>query len=165
MAEAAAEEVEEKGSSKKLIIIVAAVVLLVGIAVGATLMMMGGGEEALADGEVVEEEAPPEPIYVPLNPAFVVNFHDKRQRTKFLKAELSVASTEDDAQELIEKHMPAIRNVLVLLLSRQIYDDLMTHEGKEKLRADALSEVQGVLEQQAGTPIVSDLFFSSLVMQ
>ncbi len=103
-----------------------------------------------------------------LDPAFVVNFQDKQQRTKFLKAEISVVAKSAKVQEAITAHMPAVRNGVVMLLSRQIYEDLMTSEGKEKLRSDALAEVQSVMEKQAGKKVgkgVKDLYFSTLVMQ
>ena len=44
----------------------------------------------------------------------------------------------------------------------------MTPDGKEKLRADALAEVQAVMTKVAGAKVgkgIGDLFFSSLVMQ
>ena len=54
------------------------------------------------------------------------------------------------------------------LLSKQVYEQLVTAEGKDKLRTDALAEVQGVLAKVAGKKVakgVTDLYFSSLVMQ
>lgn len=153
-------------SSKKLIIIVTVAVLVaVGAAVGITLMLTGG-QSTTAEGEAVaEEEAPPaESMYVELTPEFVINFRDRNDRQKFMKAEMSVSTTDEDVAEAVERHMPAIRNSLVLLLSRQVYEDLQPHEGKEKLRAEALAEVQAVLEAEIGKPGVTDLFFSSLVM-
>jgi len=71
-------------------------------------------------------------------------------------------------QEAITQNLPAVRNSLVMLLSRQVYEQLMTPEGKEKLRTDALEEVKAVLTKVAGAKKakgVKDLFFSSLVMQ
>lgn len=129
-----------------------------------------GDDEEVADEEGGDEEGgkPAAPLYVPLDPAFVVNFQDKNQRTKFLKAEISVVAKSAKVQEAITAHMPAVRNSVVMLLSRQIYEDLMTTEGKEKLRTDALAEVQAVMKKQAGKKVgkgVKDLYFSTLVMQ
>lgn len=130
-------------------------------------------EEEGEDGEEVAEEEGEggkhaAPLYVPLDPAFVVNFQDKKHRTKFLKAEISVVAKSPKIQEAITAHMPAVRNSVVMLLSRQIYEDLMTTEGKEKLRVDALAEVQTIMQKQAGKKVgkgVKDLYFSTLVMQ
>ncbi len=154
-------------STKKLIIIVTVAVLVaVGAAVGITLALTGD-KSAPSEGsaEATEEEAPPaESMYVELKPEFVINFRDRNDRQKFLKAEMSVSTGDEDVAEAVERHMPAIRNSLVLLLSRQIYEDLLPHEGKEKLRAEALAEVQAVLEAEIGKPGVTDLFFATLVM-
>ena len=168
MAEAVQEqEAQEQapaggGGKKKLTIIAAGLVLAIA-GVGIALSMMGGDDEA--EAEVAEQEAaPPQSIYIDLEPEFVINFRDKNDRAKFLKTELSVATTQEDVEEAVGRHMPAIRNSLVLLLSRQIYDDLVPHEGKERLRAEALSEVQAVLKAQIGKPGVDDLYFSNFVM-
>ena len=160
--EAQAEAPQASGGKKKLVIIVAGLVLVIAGA-GIALSMMGGDDELDADAAAAEA-APPQSIYIDLEPEFVINFRDKNDRAKFLKAELSVSTTEEDVEEAVGRHMPAIRNSLVLLLSRQIYDDLVPHEGKERLRAQALSEVQAVLKAQIGKPGVDDLYFSNFVM-
>jgi len=152
------------GGKKKIIIIGAlAALLLVGGGVGA-MLMMGGGDEAAAETAAAEEEKPVEAVYIDLKPEFVINFRDRNNRTKFLKAEMAVSTRDTDVEEAVTRHMPAIRNNLVLLLSRQIYEDLIPNEGKEALRQQALVEVQTVLEAEIGKPGVEDLYFSNFVM-
>ncbi|MEM7542495.1 MAG: flagellar basal body-associated FliL family protein [Pseudomonadota bacterium] len=155
------------GGMKMIILIVVAVVLASGTAVGVTLALTGGGdasEDATPAAEEEVEEAPKEYVYVDLEPEFVINFKDRQERTKFLKAEMSVVTVEEDGEEEIEKHMPAIRNTLVMLLGQQVYEDLLPPEGKEKLRTDALAMVQDVLEKRTGAPVVDDLYFANFVM-
>lgn len=150
------------GSKKKLIIL-GAVALLVVLGGGAGVLFALGGDEpaaATADAPVKPAEA----TYIDLKPEFVINFRDRNDRPKFLKAEMSVSTRDDDIERAVERHMPAIRNNLVLLLSRQIYEDLVPNEGKEALRQQALAEVQSVLETQIGKPGVDDLYFSNFVM-
>lgn len=164
---AEATEAPAPSDNKKLIIIVAAVALLaiVGGGAGTYFALAGSKTEPAAEGEAAAEQAQAaESVYVDLKPEFVINFRDRNNRPKFLKAELSVATTDSDVEEAVSRHMPAIRNALVLLLSRQIYDDLVPHEGKEALRQQALAEVRSVLEAQIGRPGVDDLYFSSFVM-
>lgn len=190
MSDAAKPEAKGGGNKKLIIIVVLAVLVSVGAAVGATIMLMGGKDKEVAakhdkggdeegageDEEEGEESAEEEggedgkvgPTYVALEPAFVVNFQDAKKHTKFLKAEISVVAGSPKAQEALTLHMPAVRNSLVLLLSRQVFEDLATNEGKEKLRAEALAAVQDVVKQQASkktAKAVKDLYFSSLVMQ
>ncbi len=193
MSDAAKPEAKAGGNKKLIIIVVIAVVVSIGAAVGATLMLTGGthkevaakhqkgdaeegDEEASADegeGEESAEEGGEEgkkagPTYVSLEPAFVVNFQDQNKHTKFLKAEISVVAGSAKAEQALTLHMPAVRNSLVMLLSRQIFEDLATNEGKEKLRTEALTAVQEVVKKQASKKVakaVKDLYFSSLVMQ
>lgn len=130
-----------------------------------------GDEEAAAEeegGEGKEGKEAAGPSYVALDPPFVVNFQDEKKHTKFLKAEISVVASNAKVHAAITRHMPAVRNSLVLLLSKQLFEELSTNEGKEKLRADALGAVQEVIKKQANKKTakgVKDLFFSSLVMQ
>lgn len=180
------------GNKKKLIIILAVVgVLVVGGAVATTMLLMGGkdeeaktakhdGEDAGHDGEGDEEDVADDeeggghgeggagPVYVALAPPFVVNCVDEKKRTRYIKAEISVLAKSAEVEAMVTQHMPAIRNGIVLLLGRQTYEQLLTNEGKEKLRAEALAEVQSVMKKSAGKKTakgVEDLFFSSLVMQ
>ncbi len=159
------EEGQAKDAGKKKIVIVALAALLTLGGGGAAMMMLGGDEAEVAADEPGAEAPTGEPIYVPLDPAFVVNFQDKNHRTKFLKAELNVMTFDEDVEEAITKHMPAIRNNLILLFSRQLYEDLLPHEGKEVLRAEALAQVQTVIEQQAGMSGVESVYFTSFVIQ
>jgi flagellar protein FliL len=185
MAEAKDNAAPKSSKKRRFIIIGVAVVLLVGGAVGGTVLLMGGkeakpataeagdaehgDEEEVADEEHSEEgDAAAAPIYVALAPPFVVNFQDAKKRTRYIKAEISVLAKSAKAEEAVNQHIPAVRNSLVLLLSRQVYEDLLSNEGKEQLRADALAEVQAVLDKRAGKKSgkgVEDLFFSSFVMQ
>ena len=195
MSDAAKPEAKAGGNKKLIIIVVIAVLVSIGAAVGATLMLTGGKHKEVAakhqkgDAEEGDEEASEEdegedeesaeeggehgkegagPTYVSLEPAFVVNFQDQNKHTKFLKAEISVVAGNVKAQEALTLHMPAVRNSLVMLLSRQIFEDLATNEGKEKLRTEALTAVQEVVKKQASKKVakaVKDLYFSSLVMQ
>ena len=163
------EDIEAPGNGKKKIVIIALVALVLLGGGGAAVMFMGGDAAEVVDGEVgADGAAAPvdaDRIYIQLDPAFVVNFQDKNNHTKFLKAELNVVTFDEDVGEAITKHMPAIRNNLILLFSRQLYEDLIPHEGKEVLRSEALAQVQTVIEKQTGQPGVEDLFFTSFVMQ
>jgi len=167
--ENASEGTEEAGKGKKKIVIIALIAIVLLGGGGAAVMLTGSGEtEVAGGGEGATETAVPndaDPIYIQLDPAFVVNFQDKKNKTKFLKAELNVVTYDETVGEAIAQHMPVIRNNLILLFSRQLYEDLIPHEGKEVLRAQALAQVQTVIEKQLGKGNVDDLFFTSFVMQ
>jgi flagellar FliL protein len=124
-------------------------------------------EEDVEEGEAEDEEegAHKQAFYSSLAPAFVVNFQGKDSKSRFLKVELDVVAREEESLEAIKTHMPKLRNNLVLLFSRQIYEDIISHEGKERLRAEALTEIQKVLKKETGKKAVEDVFFTSFVMQ
>lgn len=177
MAEVEQGPVAGRNRTKLIALIAVALLTVAGTAVGTTMLFMRGGTDASAtdeltgseeaDGSGAEGSVAPS-LYVALDPAFVVNFQDKQQRTKFLKAEISVVVNSPQVQEAVTAHMPAVRNSVVMLLGRQVYEELLTTEGKEKLRADALAEIQAVMDKQAGKTAgrgVKDLYFSALVMQ
>lgn len=169
-----------KGSNKLIIILAVTLVLVIGGGAGAFFMFSGDDAEmAVTDGEgetgegneEAEEEVVPgssDTQYYSLGPEFIVNFTDKAGKVRFLKAELSLAVDGDDMLEHVAKHTPAIRNTLILLLSRQVYEELIGHEGKEQLRATALEEVRKIMKKRVGKSAlkgVEDLYFTSFVMQ
>jgi flagellar FliL protein len=72
---------------------------------------------------------------------------------------------EQSAIDAVQKHMPVIRNNLMLLFSGQDYQVIRTREGKEALRARTLTEIQSILKQRTGKPGVEAVYFTSFVMQ
>lgn len=136
-----------------------------------------GAETADAHGADAEEPHG-EAVYVPFDPPFIVNFQSsdtEKPRARFLKLEVQgmMRGHGDEgggghgkgADNDVSRHMPMIRNALVMLFSRQKYDDLLTPEGKEKLRAEALATVQAVLEKETKKKTLEDIFFTTFVMQ
>lgn len=123
------------------------------------------GSEEEESEEDEEEDAPPSPaLYVPINPAFVVNFVDGG-KARFLQITMEVMTRDPEIPVHIETHLPAIRNNLVMLFSSQSYDNISTLEGKESLREEALAVVQEILEEEIGDPGIETVYFTSLVMQ
>jgi flagellar FliL protein len=120
----------------------------------------GGGE---GDGEG-EDGAKQPANYVALDPPFVVNFEGTGP-ARFLQITVEVMTRKAEAAEHIKKHMPVIRNNLVLLFGSQTYDKVNTLKGKEELRQAALAEVQKIIEEETGEPSVEALYFTSFVMQ
>ncbi|MEM7466970.1 MAG: flagellar basal body-associated FliL family protein [Pseudomonadota bacterium] len=160
----AAEEENAGGGKKKLILLVVGALVLVAGAVGTTVLVMGGGEEQEVAEEVVEEPLK-EPIYIALDPTFVVNYKDADARNRFLKAELNLMTYENEVEDTVSKHMPLIRGKLVSLFNKQTFEDLLHQEGKDAFREAALAEVQSVMESHLGKPGVEQVYFTTFVMQ
>ena len=151
-ADASVDEAKQK--KKKLFMFIGLGVLLVAISVGATFFVVskmmggnksGGDEEASESSEAVETVAKPA-IYFPLK-TFTVNY-DVNGLQRFLQAELTLMYRDEAVLKTLELHMPAVRNSLVMLLSRQVFDELQTAEGKEKLRTEALAEIQSIIAKE-----------------
>jgi flagellar FliL protein len=151
---------------KKIIIIVVVVLVLAGGGV-AGFMLMGDGETGTNDatGASVEVIKEPErdPIYLPLSPAFVVNF-DHKGSIRYLQLTLQIMSYHQEVVDKVDANMPAVRNNLIMLFSGQDYDVLNTSEGKENLRKEVLTSIEEVLRLE-GEMTVSDVYFTGFVMQ
>jgi len=116
------------------------------------------------DGEEGDEDKKQQAIYVPIESTFVVNFEGV-SKVKFLQVTVELMTREEAVVESITTHMPLLRNNLTFLFSSRSYEDVSTIEGKEQLRAAALSEVQKIMEEETGNPSVEALYFTSFVTQ
>lgn len=103
-------------------------------------------------------------LYLALDPAFVVNFHNP-QAASYLQVGVTLMAHDSSAIQAAKDADPVVRNALVLLFSSQSYDELSTTVGKQKLREDALHAVQKVVEGRLGRPGIDALYFTSFVMQ
>jgi flagellar FliL protein len=147
-------------------------VLLIGVTVGATLFLSGALHSAAAPAAVGADPAAAAPapqsdqpaLYLPLDPPFVVNFEND-STARFLQVSVELMARDPAVLEAVKQHMPAIRNNLVMLFSSQRYESVSTREGKEKVRADVLIEVQKILQERVGQPGVEAAYFTSFVMQ
>ncbi len=163
------DEKESSGGSMKLIVIILVVLLLVVIGVGVALFMMMGDKEAPATAEsgepaveeVIERKTP---IYVPLHPAFLVNFEDQSSASH-LQVDVQVMTYDEDVQTAIKTHMPKIRNDLLLLFGSQKYDELNTVKGKRALSKKAIEAVEKTLKDAGEAHKIEAFLFTSFVMQ
>ncbi len=176
------EENTEEGEAKsggmmKIILLVNGVLLLVGIGVG-VFMFMGDDDEGAvtdsADTEVLEDaedvsggkskKSRGTPIYVPLHPAFVVNFENQEQ-VAFLQVDIQIMTYDTSVESALKSHMPAIRNELLLLLGGKQYHEINTREGKRALSQEAIKVMQDVLKDVGESSAIEALYFTSFVMQ
>jgi flagellar FliL protein len=116
-----------------------------------------------AEDKAAAEGAPPTVSYVTLRPPLVGNYL-AAGRLKLYKADIALRVAAADAKR-VEHHEPLIRNQLVALFSEQTDVTLSGAEAREKLRAEALKQVQDVLSAEEGQPLVEDLLFNNLIIQ
>lgn len=133
---------------KTIALIVGVGLALIAITVVATVFSLKHFNKGEPKADAKSEFTPISPaIYFPLSPNFVVNFNvDGRQR--FLQAEMNLMFRDPTLQEQLILHMPAIRNGIVMILSKQDFAVLHTAEGKEQLRQEVLNAVRDILKTE-----------------
>ena len=195
MAKADDTDADSKGTAKSggksMLLMVLAGVLLLGLSIGGSVLvtksMLGGGhgDSAEEDAPVVKDahskavdkkgkkgdkKAKPESaetkpaVYLSLEPPFVVNAEGQGS-SHYLQVSMDVMARDPAVIEAMKKNMPVIRNSLIMLLSSQKQAEVSTRDGKEKLRGDALAEIQKILKEQTGEPGVEAVYFTVFVMQ
>jgi flagellar FliL protein len=109
------------------------------------------------------EDAAKGAVFYAIDPPLVVNFEDGAA-VRFLQITMDVMAKDQKAIDSLQKNMPLIRNNLLLLMSNRDYQSMMSREGKEKLRSEALAEIKAVQKKQGGDDI-DDVLFTSFVVQ
>ena len=104
--------------------------------------------------------------YITLSPPFVGNYGlDGSPKLKVYKADISLRVTGNEAAKAVKANDPLIRNQLVGLFTQQTSESLGSVEAKEKLRQQALKQIQQVMTDETGKPMVDDLLFNNLIVQ
>ncbi|TQV86705.1 flagellar basal body-associated FliL family protein [Aliikangiella coralliicola] len=152
------------GGSKKFIIIGVVAVLLIGAGVGAFLMLGGDDSKSDASAEEVEVEDKEPAQYVGVPEAITSNIPGKR-KSRTVQIKMSFMVRGDDARMTVKKHMPQLKNDVLMLVSQQSADELKTPEGRLALQQKSLETVQATLTDLVGEPTVEKVLFISFVMQ
>jgi len=178
MADAKTKE-PQSGSGKGMKIVIGAMALLLMVAIGAVSYLLGHRSapaaatteesadgkhaEKTADAEPSSESKGHEPIYLALDPPFVVNFQSDTA-TRFLQVGVQLMAHDQKALDAAKASEPAVRNALVMLFSSQDAKTLTSRDGKEKLRTDALDEIRKIVGERTRAPLDA-VYFTSFVMQ
>jgi len=109
-------------------------------------------------------KAPASSAYVSLGEPMVLNLSGKRKLT-FLQLSADVLLSDSDAEETIKTHVPAIRHSLIMLLSEQDAGDIKAPGKREEIRQQATAQVQQLIAELSGDQHVSEVLFSSILVQ
>ena len=88
---------------------------------------------------------PPPALYLKMDPQLVVNF-DASSEVKFLALDIEFMARDQAVLDDVQRNMPKIRNNLLMLIGNRDYKTLMSREGKDALRLEALDETKRVLQ-------------------
>jgi len=171
----------KKSSKMKLVLIILVLLLVLVAGGGATWYFLGmpnpladqaaetasaeeteGGEAVAKPKKKKEEQGPP--VFVELDPDFVVSFKDQRL-ARFMQLRVKLMSRDPDLMEIVEQYKPVLRNNLLLLYSSQKFEEVVTREGKERLLEESLDEVNRTLDKEAGVSGVEAVYFTSFIAQ
>jgi flagellar protein FliL len=187
-AEGAAEAAAPK--SKKKLIVILAVVLALAAGGGAAAFFLlkkpeaqqakakhgekAEGHEDAAEGEAAEEEAPEEEAGGHADPKTALTYVQFETFTvnllpdpddKFLQLDLTVEVKGAELAEKMKAQMPALRNRVLLLLTSKKASDISTPEGKAQLSGELLVELKKPLAAHGKPLKVTQVLFTSFVIQ
>ncbi len=116
------------------------------------------GNVSASDGDVAQ--------YVKISQGMVLNYGEPSlNRLKYIKIALNARVANAEAAEIIEYHMPAIKDRLVTIFTSQDEVTIRSPDGKEQIRQSALAELQKLIEKEQGEPVIDDLLFGRFVVQ
>ncbi len=151
----------ERKSSKSPLIMVSVALLL---ALGAGGYVWQSRQSAPAEAGKSASKVPKVELYLPLDPAFVVNFRDA-ESLRYLQVAVTLMSHDPAAIEVARAADPVIRDSLVGLFSNQDFAIIGDAAGRQKLQEEALVAVRKIVQARLGRPGIDALYFTSFVMQ
>ena len=161
--EQALEEAPAGGGKKNIIIFAVVLIVAVGASVGGTLFFLGSDEPAPEPVAVVSNK-PETAIYHNMRPPYVINYLTGA-KPRYLQAEFSIMSRDEQVIEAVVTHMPLIRSRIVSFLTEQNFLELQTQEGKEAVRQGIVDLINENLEQLSVDPGVESALFTNFVLQ
>ncbi len=119
----------------------------------------------LAQAAEEEDALKVQPSYVSLGKPMVLNLSTHGKRLTFLQVSADVLVKDDDAKEVVETHIPAIRHELILLLSEQLASDMKSPTKREEIRQLALVNIRSRIEDLSGNKDIEEVLFSEILVQ
>ncbi len=111
-----------------------------------------------------KEEAPKPSLYVGMPRPFVFNVAGA-QRESTGADQNPADGTRYRRRDAGQTEYPLIEGTLLRVFSAASAEQLMTFEGKEKLRKDSLEECRRVLKDLVSSPVIEQVLFTGFVMQ
>jgi len=164
------EEAEEKksGGGSKLLLIVIIILLLLLLVIGGVvayfLLSNNNTDQQQPQQQKIEKKhkvsdlADIGPIY-PLDP-FTVNLVSANA-DRYLKCKIDLELDSPDLQKEIDKKLPAIRDMIIQILSSKTVEEIQTAKGKEKLKEEIKRKINSILT----TGQIRNVYFTQFVIQ
>lgn len=161
------QSIELRHNKRRLVIIIGvAAALLIGSA-AAAFFMFGTDSTGLDVRSNPRQAAATtlEPVaYVNIPEPFVFNLRSEpRDRMVQIKAHLMVRGRENE--RLARYHSPLIESSIINTFTSSTEQQLRSQTGRAELRDRATDDVQAILSQTVGTPVVERVLFTDFVIQ
>ncbi len=111
------------------------------------------------EGSEAKEAAGPE--YLEMTPKFTVNLTESK---KYLMVNVQLLIDGAAVVETVKKHMPALRNELILLYSGRSIATLQTSEQREALRKETFETLKKALDKYGTSKGFEDVFFTEFLL-
>jgi len=127
-----------------------------------TVMMCLSYSVGLAADEAEEKV---KPAYVSLGDPMVLNLSTQTKHLTFLQVKADVLVKDENAKEVIEMHIPAIRHKLIVILSEKNAADMKSPTKREEVRQQATTEIRNMIEEMSNNKDIKEVLFSSFLVQ
>jgi flagellar protein FliL len=154
-----AAEAAPKSSKKKMIVIVLMAVVVLALGGGAAWYFTQGGNKT----EHKEVKKAVKPEFVVIEP-FTVNLAPE-EGDQYLQIQFTLQVSSLEQVELIKLNMARVRSRVLLLLSAKKASELATVEGKGILSKEIIAAVNQPFADKAPPQEVSDVLFTSFIIQ
>lgn len=149
-----------KPKSRLLIIVIVLLLALGGGGAGAWYFL---GHKADAHPAKAEAELNKPPVFLPME-AFTVNLQGENGE-QFLQTSFTLQVPNQAQLDLIKLYMPHVRSRLLLLLSGKKASEILSVEGKNKLSEEIIAVFKQPFTPQGQTVNVTNVLFTSFVVQ
>lgn len=156
---------KRKSKRPMLIILLVLVALAACAAAGYAWWMLHNQPAAAGTAQVKKEVPPAPPIFLALD-TFTVNLQNADNNPdRVLYIGLTLRLPDEKNRTALSEYLPEVRSRLLMLLSRQKSDDLVSESGKQQL----IAEIKQVLTTPfvKGQPnlLISDVLFTAFILR
>jgi len=160
------------GGKNKLFILIGALVVVLGLGGGAAWYFLHGSDDGAASSKKEhsagndkkkkkDKEAPPE--YLAIEP-FTVNLQPENG-DQYLQLAFTLQVDGVEQAEVIKNNMAKVRSRVLLLLSGKKASEINTVQGKQQLAGEILAVVKEPFTEHGDEQEVSDVLFTSFIIQ
>ena len=157
------------GGKRKLFVLIGAAFVVLALGAGAGWYFLHGSSSAAVPAnkdhtsskKKKDDAAPPE--YVAIEP-FTVNLQPENGE-QYLQVAFTLQVDNKEQVELIKANMAKVRSRVLLLLSGKKASEISTVEGKQRLAGEILAGVNEPFVEHGEEQEVSDVLFTSFIIQ